>query len=133
MKSFNKLTTVYCVSFILILSVSSVCYSQTIKNGTYKQTSVSGLGWGDCATCNITIENVTPDIIKIISNNGWIGFAVYDIKEDKYNGAWQWKKEHPWNGHIFDCSIFQDGRVINLIGTHRNSGEKYSITYRKDK
>ncbi|MBM9536000.1 hypothetical protein [Desulfobulbus alkaliphilus] len=47
---------------------------------------------GECPNCEIEVINVTPDIIQVTGNNGWVGFAAYDATEGKFIGASQAKE-----------------------------------------
>lgn len=61
-----------------------------VPAGVYRQTAV-GEGPGDCPTCTITITKISPHLIQVVSNNDWIGYAVYSQSNDNYEGAWEWK------------------------------------------
>lgn len=132
MKKLIKANCQYTALF-LSLCCASISYGNPIREGTYKQTSVySQDGWGDCASCSITITKITPHIIQIVSNNGWIGYAVYDEGKDKYTGSWEWTSGNGgvYQNKIFDSTLVYDSKVIKIEGVARESGMTYAITYR---
>lgn len=73
------------------LTFSAHAFAGQIPESVYVQTSSSGTG--DCPTCEITVTNATPHIVKVVSNNDWIGYASYSQKDDDYRGAFEWKKQ----------------------------------------
>ena len=71
----------------LLSTVSLYAVAEPVPPGQWLQTSSTT---GDCSTCEVKITKITPDILQLTSNNGWIGYAFYSPKEDKYRGAIQW-------------------------------------------
>lgn len=121
------------LSLISAIAIStSGSWASKIPNGSYKQVSISPSDWGECPKCLIKISNETPHIIKIVSNNDWVGYATYDDKKDEYHGVWEWKKGHGgyYAGEIFESVIKFDGNNLVYKVKSNKTGKKHTITYK---
>ncbi len=102
-----------------------------IPEGTYRQLSIQTTDWGECPTCTITVLKETPHIIKIISNNAWIGYAVYDDRQGKYFGVWEWKQGSGgyYAEEVFECELTFIGKTLTMYVKSRKTGKQHIITY----
>ena len=111
------------------LTFSAHAFAGQIPEGVYVQTSSSGTG--DCPTCEITVTNATPHIVKVVSNNDWIGYASYSQKDDNYRGAFEWKagKGGAYEGVVFASDLVYEGKTLNLNA--KSIPLSFSATFRK--
>lgn len=56
--------------------------------GRYVQASSNA---GDCATCEIELIQVAPDLLHIKANNDWSGVAAYEPRSGQYMGYSQYQ------------------------------------------
>jgi len=112
----------------MLVAVSFSVLAEQVPEGTWNQTSST---LGDCPNCTITIENKTPHIIEITSNNDWIGYAYYYQSEDIYKGASEWKAGEggAYENHVFLIELTYEGNTLTI----RNRGTNLdgSSTYRR--
>jgi len=110
------------------LTYSAHASAGQITDGVYVQTSSSV---GDCPTCEITITNATPHIVKIASSNDWIGYATYAQQDDKYRGDFEWEagKGDAYEGVVFAIDLVYEGKTLTLDA--KSSPLNFSATYRK--
>lgn len=120
--------SLYLCALACALNFSATAYAGQAPAGTYVQTSSS---IGDCPTCEITISNPTPHIVKLASNNTWIGFAAYSQQDDKHRGAFEWEagKGDAYEGIVFSMELIFEGKTLNLNA--KSSALSFSATFRK--
>lgn len=120
--------SLYFCALTSALTWSAHASAGQIPDGVYVQTSSSV---GDCPTCEITITKATPHIVKIASNNEWIGYASYAQQDDKYRGAFEWEagKGDAYEGVVFALELVYQGKTLNLNA--KSSALSFSATFRK--
>ena len=114
-------------SAILAL-VSYDAAAEQVPPGLWFQTSSTA---GDCPNCELKISRVTPHILQLSSNNGWIGYAYYTQQDDKYRGAFQWEagKGGAYENVVFLLEMTYEGKT--LLFNAKSNPLTYSSTYRK--
>lgn len=119
---------------ILIVSImcvfSSISIAEQASEGVYGQTSASP-HVGDCSTCEIKISKLTPHVVQIDANNGWVGFAYYSQQDEKYRGAFEWKsgKGGAYDKVLFLIDLIYEGQTLTMNA--RSNSLNFSTTYRK--
>lgn len=98
-------------SAVALIAVSA--QAEQIPAGNWKQTSSN---MGDCSTCEVGVTRVSPDIIQINGNNGWVGYLHYIKSEDRYSGAMQWKagKGGAYENMLFITDGAYEGKTLSL-------------------
>ena len=121
--------------FSLVLTIwVSVLSAETIEAGDWLQTSSTA---GDAPDIIMSIIQVTPHIIQLDSNNGWVGYAWYSEMEDEYSGFFELLKDtgqrkEGWTNRIFTIRLVKDNRTIVLEGKNEMD-EYFSATFRLKK
>ncbi len=129
MNAFKKpLRVLLCVAG---LAIATSAYAAEVEEGLWKQTSTTA---GDCADCMVTITKLTPHIVRLEANNGWIGIAYYDREKDEYRGFLELTKMHSgtpedWINKVFMIRLIMERMTLNLEGEAENIS--FSVTYRK--
>ena len=119
----RKISLVLCG---LMIAASMQAGAEQVPPGQYRQTSSTG---GNCADCEITITRVTPQIVQFASNNGWIGFAYYLPKEDKYRGAFQWQSgKADYEKVVFTVDMNYDKKTLTFDA--KSAPLSFKETYR---
>lgn len=59
-----------------------------VSEGRWEQVSSSA---GECRSCEMEITRQIDHIIRLVGNNGWLGYATYDRRRDVYRGSLEWK------------------------------------------
>ena len=120
--------SLYLCALACALTYSAHATAGQIPDGVYVQSSSSV---GDCPTCEITITKATSHIVKIASNNDWIGYASYAQQDDKYRGVFEWEagKGDAYEGVVFSLELIYEGNTVNLNA--KSSPLSFSATFRK--
>lgn len=119
--------------FFLVLSFASGSFlsAEKIEPGDWFQTSSSA---GDAPDIVMSIIQVTPHIIQLDSNNGWVGYAWYNEDEDEYSGFFELLKDtgmrkEGWTNKVFRIMMVHDRKTIILDGVNGDD-EHFSATFR---
>lgn len=128
-----KITRVL-LSLILSTLFVSVIQAGEIEPGDWFQTSSTA---GDAPDIVMSIVDVTPHIIQLDSNNGWVGFAWYSEEEDEYTGFFELLKDtgpkmEGWTNKVFRIRMVQDNRTLVLEGVNQKD-EHFTATFRMRK
>lgn len=123
----------FIVVLLLIGPVLSVS-AEKIEPGDWFQTSSTA---GDAPDIVMSIVQITPHIIQLDSNNGWVGFAWYNDKEDEYNGFFELlkdtgNKKSGWTNQVFRIRMVQDKNTLVLQGENQ-AEEQFTATFRMKK
>ncbi len=117
----------------LILATLFVSFIQAgeIEPGDWFQTSSTA---GDAPDIVMSIVEVTPHIIQLDSNNGWVGFAWYSEIEDEYTGFFELLKDtgmrmEGWTNRVFRIRMIKDNRTVLLEGVNEKD-EHFTATFR---
>ena len=126
----RKRVSILLVAGFLIVSVAML-YAGEIESGVWKQTSSTA---ADCPDCTITVSQLTPHIIQLDANNGWIGFAYYVTEKDEYQGFLEleiFSKKTPknWIRRIFSIRLIREHLTLTLDA--KSPDVSFSATYRK--
>lgn len=118
-------------AFILTIFLSHNLLADTIEPGDWFQTSSTA---GDAPDIVMSVIEVTPHIIQLDSNNGWVGFAWYNEQEDEYTGFFELLKDtgskmEGWTNQVFRIRMVKDSRTVLLEGVNQ-SGERFTATFR---
>ena len=102
--------------------------AEQIPPGAWLQTSSTA---GDCPNCEIEITRVTPHILQMTANNGWIGYAYYTQQDDKYRGAFQWEagKGGAYENVVFLVEMTYEGKTLSFNA--KSNPLNFSSTLRK--
>jgi len=89
---------------------------------------------GDAPDIVMSIIQVTPHIVQLDSNNGWVGFAWYSEADDEYSGFFELLKDtgmkmEGWTNKVFRIRMVKDNRTIVLEGANEND-EHFTATFR---
>ena len=106
----------------IILIVLTLCtvfgtFADSISDGWWAQTASTA---GEGENVAMEIKSVTPHIITLNSNNGWIGYAWYDDEKDLYTGFFEltMQKMHndikSWTGEVFNFTLYYDGLTLTM-------------------
>jgi len=114
--------------FIGLLLSFNIIFAGQVPSGSWSATSSNA---GDCPTCKIKITKITPHIISIVSNNGWVGYAYYNSSTDSYKGASEWKSGQggSYENVIFLLDIVYENRTLTIKG--KTTKGTIISTYRK--
>lgn len=124
-------TFLVCVILILLTGTVLSMQAEQIEPGVWKQTSSTA---GDCPDCTVTITQLSPHIIGLDANNGWIGFAYYISGKDEYTGFLELKNIEQahlknWKDKVFIMRLMLDKMTLNLEGETEDIS--FTATYRK--
>jgi len=111
----------------LLTTASLYAAAEPVPPGQWLQTSSNT---GECSTCEVKITRVTPDIVQLTSNNGWVGYAHYSPKEDKYRGAVQWtsgKEDYEKVVMLVDMSYGKKVLTLNAKSTPLSFTSTYKL------
>ncbi|MGC9504351.1 hypothetical protein [Baaleninema sp.] len=105
--------------------------SGRIPDGTYRQIKVIPNDWGENPNITVTIIKETPHIIRLVANNQWIGYAVYNESQGSYLGSWEWKQGTGgyYEAEVFDCLLSYDGSNVTMGVTSRKTGIGHTIIW----
>lgn len=124
------------ILLIIMLSALFITLMQAenIEPGDWFQTSSTA---GDAPDIVMSIIQVTPHIIQLDSNNGWVGYAWYSEKEDEYNGFFELlkdtgKKMEGWTNKVFRIRMMKDNKTVVLEGVNERE-EHFTATFRMRK
>jgi len=117
--------------FILTIVFVSFVSADIIEPGDWFQTSSTA---GDAPDIVMSIIQVTPHIIQLDSNNGWVGYAWYSEKEDEYSGFFELLKDtgdrtEGWTNTVFTIRLVKDHKTVLLEGLNERE-EYFSATFR---
>jgi hypothetical protein len=121
--------------FILMTALSAgALYAEKVEAGDWFQTSSTA---GDAPDIIMSVIQVTPHIIQLDSNNGWVGYAWYSDKEDEYTGFFELLKDtgmkkEGWTNKVFRIRLVRDMNTITLEGINEME-ETFSATFRLKK
>ncbi len=122
----------YSLLFFLFVSLSLCNLSADIvEPGDWFQTSSTA---GDSSGIVMSVIQVTPHIIQLDSNNGWVGYAWYSDAEDEYSGFFELLKDtgerkDGWTNQIFRIRIVKDNKTVTLEGENEID-EHFMATFR---
>jgi len=119
------------VTIVLFFMPLSAVMAEMIEPGDWFQTSSTA---GDVPDIVMSIVEVTPHIIQLDSNNGWVGFAYYNEMEDEYIGFFELLKDsngekRGWTNQVFRIRLVQDRKTLVLEGINP-SDERFAATFR---
>ena len=105
--------------------------AEIIDPGDWFQTSSTA---GDSSDIVMSIIQVTPHIIQLDSNNGWVGYAWYSEIEDEYTGFFELIKDtgdrkEGWTNKIFKIRLVKDKKTVTLEGKNEMD-EYFTATFR---
>lgn len=111
MKTVSKIVVI-----LLLLVIPAGVFADTISEGFWLQTSSTA---GDCAGCGIAIVMKTPHTLEIVGNNGWMGYAYYDMAKDEYKGFLELTKDpdpsiNDWSGEVIHFVLTYEGKTITI-------------------
>jgi hypothetical protein len=111
---------------LLSLALTQSAIAEKIPSGIWQQIDSNA---GACGHCQITTNAVTPDILSISSNNGWVGYASYNSQQDKYMGVMQWEsgKGGAYENILLSIDIKYDGNMAYLEA--KSSIGNFSVRY----
>jgi hypothetical protein len=117
--------------FILTMAFFSYLSAETIEPGDWFQTSSTA---GDAPDIVMSIIQVTPHIIQLDSNNGWVGFAWYSDREDEYTGFFELLKDtgnkmEGWTNKVFTIRMMKDNKTVTLYGENEIH-DHFTATFR---
>ncbi len=106
----------------IILTILTLCsvlgtFADSISDGWWAQTASTA---GEGENVAMMVKSVTPHIITLDSNNGWVGYAWYDDEKDLYTGFFELTmiKMHntieSWAGEVFHFSLCYDGLTLTM-------------------
>ena len=105
----------------IILIVLTLCtvfgtFADSISDGWWAQTASTA---GEGENVAMEIKSVTPHIITLNSNNGWIGYAWYDDEKDLYTGFFELTMQKhndikSWTGEVFNFTLYYDGLTLTM-------------------
>lgn len=75
-------------ALLLASALPVLAHAEKAPAGRYVQASSNA---GDCATCEIEIIQVAPDLLHIKANNDWSGVAAYEPRSGQYMGYSQYQ------------------------------------------
>lgn len=107
------------IVILTILALYTVfgAFADSISNGWWVQTA-STAGEGDNVA--MEVKSVTPHIITLDSNNGWVGYAWYDNEKDLYTGFFELTMPQvdndmkSWAGKVFHFTLSYDGLTLTM-------------------
>ncbi len=121
------------IFFLILFIPLSICYlsGETIERGDWFQTSSTA---GDSSEIVMSIIQITPHIIQLDSNNGWVGYAWYSETEDEYTGFFELLKDtgyrkDGWTNQVFRIRLIKEGKTITLEGRNETD-ESFTATFR---
>ena len=117
--------------FFLISIFAYSLQAEIIEPGDWFQTSSTA---GDAPDIVMSIIQVTPHIIQLDSNNGWVGFAWYSEAEDEYTGFFELIKDtgmrmEGWTNKVFRIKMMLDHKTVVLQGVNEMD-EHFTATFR---
>ncbi|MBN2656997.1 MAG: hypothetical protein JXR86_08045 [Spirochaetales bacterium] len=122
---------IYILMMALIFLPALSLSAEMIEPGDWFQTSSTA---GDVPDVVMSIVDVTPHIIQLDSNNGWVGFAYYDEMEDEYSGFFELLNDKGgrkggWTNQVFRIRLVLDHKTLVLEGKNP-SDERFTATFR---
>ncbi len=104
---------------LILITLYSVfgTFADSINNGWWTQTASTA---GEGENVAMEVKSVTPHIITLDSNNGWIGYAWYDEEKDLYTGFFELiipeidKDNESWAGNVFQFTLCYDGLTLTM-------------------
>ena len=129
MKIKNTLLILFIFAFAL-----SFLPAEIIEPGDWFQTSSTA---GDAPDIVMSVIQVTPHIIQLDSNNGWVGYAWYSEEEDEYDGFFELLKDtgkrmEGWTNKVFKIRMVKDHMTVVLQGVNEKD-EHFTATFRQRK
>jgi len=126
MKNYNILLFLFFAVFF-----TNNLWADIIEPGDWFQTSSTA---GDSSDIIMSIIQVTPHIVQLDSNNGWVGYAWYSEIEDEYSGFFELIKDtgikkEGWTNQIFKIKLVKDNKTVSLEGINENN-EYFTATFR---
>ncbi len=104
---------------LILITLYSVfgTFADSINNGWWTQTASTA---GEGENVAMEVKSVTPHIITLDSNNGWIGYAWYDEEKDLYTGFFELimpeidNDNESWAGNVFQFTLCYDGLTLTM-------------------
>jgi hypothetical protein len=75
----------------------------------------------------MTVTRVTPNILELRGNNGWVSYVSYAPETKNYNGFWEWQS---FKGERSPGGKFAD---LYLIQFYHNVDKKFFVIYANSK
>lgn len=103
--------------FILLTNMTFGIFSEKISEGWWTQTASTA---GEANNIAMEVKFLTPHIISLDSNNGWIGFAWYVEEKDLYTGFFELvmpeskNDKDNWAGEVFQFILSYDGLTLTM-------------------
>lgn len=105
------------ILIILLKLVTFSIFAEKINDGWWNQTASTA---GDGNNIAMEVKSLTPHIISLDSNNGWIGFAWYEEDKNIYTGFFELimpESTHDkdnWAGEVFHFNLSYDGLTLTM-------------------
>ncbi|MBF0351430.1 MAG: hypothetical protein HQM11_10390 [SAR324 cluster bacterium] len=122
-----------CLVLSMYLSAgTSAAWAGRIDSGLWKQTSSTA---GECLECQLTITEETPHTLKMVANNGWIGYVYYVPVKDEYHGFFELQKgaslpgASNWKNKVFTLKAYHD--LVTLTIEAQSEKIRFKATFRK--
>jgi len=102
---------------VLFLLFTCGIFSEPVKPGWWLQTASTA---GNGENIAMEVKSVTPHIITLDSNNGWLGYAWYVEEKDMYTGFFellmpiQQSDKTNWAGEVFQFILDFDGLTLTM-------------------
>ena len=115
---------------IIVLSTVFGTFADTISDGWWAQTASTA---GEGENVAMEVKSVTPHIITLDSNNGWVGYAWYDAEKDLYTGFFELTMQETdnatqsWVGEVFHFTLCYDGLTLTMKA--KSSVEDFNATF----
>lgn len=111
---FYKMLFYFLFSTLLVFLLPA----EVLEPGDWYQTSSTA---GDAPDIIMSVIEITPHIVQLDSNNGWVGYAWYSETEDEYNGFFELLKDtgekmEGWTNKIFRIRLVLDKKTLSLEG-----------------
>lgn len=121
----------YTIILLLLFTPFFAVSAEMIDSGDWYQTSSTA---GDAPDVIMSVVEITPHIIQLDSNNGWVGFAYYNDVEDEYSGFFELLKDtgsqkEGWTNQVFRIRMVLDHKTLVLDGINSEE-EHFRATFR---
>ncbi len=102
--------------------------AEVIPAGLWRQTSSTA---GDCSTCQLTVVQITPHILKLSTDGSFVGYAYNTQKNGIYTGVCEWEanKGGDFDNVVFQVEMTYKGKVLSLNA--KSIPLNFSATYQK--
>jgi len=106
--------------------------AEPIEEGWWMQTASTA---GEGVNVAMEVTAMTPHIISLKSNNGWVGYAWYSEETQQYTGFFELIKPsmdpNDWTGEVFQIVLTYDGLTLTMRA-HSTYREFHATFWMKD-